>query len=259
MGTILKRSTGIKFELHKGQVGELNELEAARRSFCNELERAHKETAAWRWVGTIASTVAGMAICLFLWTMTFGIRDHVHVARYNELDGTEEWLPSAPVKPVKPEQSVIHGVVRNWVEAVRAISNDRVVYDQNWERVKDYSTQVAWRQLEAFHKEQDERQVGGRRVMVTTGKFFPVSKSQQSFRITWKETAWDLYGQCLEEESGYWELGVRIADFSSQTAQDEMSLRRKQRNFRNLFGVFIDEPLWKPTVPEGGKRACDSM
>ena len=45
-----------------------------------------------------------------------------------------------------------------WLEHVRQISSDSVVLGKNWERVEDYTSQAPLKQLEAFRREQKQRQ-----------------------------------------------------------------------------------------------------
>ena len=49
----------------------------------------------------------------------------------------------------------------------------------------------------------------------------------------------------MPEESGRWTATLVIADFQSQVAQQERDLRRKQRNYRNLLGIVVDDISWQ--------------
>jgi type IV secretory pathway TrbF-like protein len=139
-----------------------------------------------------------------------------------------------------------------WVEHLRSISNDPIVFVKNWDKVADYTTTAGLRQLAAFRKEQRTRQQQGRRVQVTVGGVLPVGGDSQSYTVDWKEEVYDQSGQLLTDESGLWTATVRVASWQSQTAQQEVDLRRKAKNFRNILGVFVDEVSWtmRP-LPEG--------
>jgi type IV secretory pathway TrbF-like protein len=186
-----------------------------------------------------------------LWLATSGVRVIPYVVRVDQL-GQEQALTALPSSPLKPEQSVIHGVLTTWIEQVRSISNDIIVFTRNWDRVKDYTTTAGLRQLQDFRKEQAIRQQMGRRVQITVGQVLPIGGASNSYTGEWREEVYDQTGQLLLEESGLWKATLRVANWQSKTAQQELDLRRKQRNFRNVMGIFVDEVAWtmRP-LPEG--------
>ena len=242
---------GIHLAAHTGRQEAVNRIEDARRTRSNTLARAYQATARWQAValGLLGTTVLSTAAVA--WLATSGVRVVPYVVRVDQL-GQEQPLTSVPSTPVKPEQSVIHGVIMAWIEHVRSISNDVIVFAQNWDKVADYTTTAGLRQLAAFRNEQAIRQQMGRRVQVTVGAVLPVGGLSHSYTVEWREDVYDQGGQLLVDESGRWKATMRIADFQSQTAQQEVDLRRKTRNFRNILGVFIDEVSWtmRP-LPEG--------
>jgi type IV secretory pathway TrbF-like protein len=226
-------------------------LEEARHARSNTVAQAY--IAAMRWqavaLGLLGTTLLSTGVVA--WLATSGVRVVPYVIRVDHL-GHEQALERLPQMPLKPEQSVIHGVVLAWIEHVRSISNDPIVFVTNWDKVADYTTTAGLRQLTAFRQEQRARQHMGRRVQVTVGGVRPVGGDSQSSTVEWREEVYDPSGQLLTDESGLWTATVRIANWQSQTAQQEVDLRRKAKNFRNVLGVFVDEVSWtmRP-LPEG--------
>ena len=176
--------------------------------------------------------------------VSWGVRDHVVVLKVREGAGYAEPMEDAARLPLKPEQHVIRGVLQQWMESVRWISNDRRVFTREWEKVEEFTTLAGLRQLQAFRAEQDQRQREGLRVQVTVGEFRPIARQSNSYLLKWKEEAFDRLANPVLPQSGLWEATLRVADFQSKTARDEMDLRRKKRTFRNVYGVFVEEIAW---------------
>ena len=243
MGTILKRSTGTNINLTKGMVGELNELEAMRLAMTNEIMRAHKATAVFRMAFLIAACLA-LVFGLTSWYMaTLGVQHHYAVV-YVDQFAEEHFLPTAPTKPMDPGKVAIYGVIQRWVQTIRQITNDPVRFTQDWDDIEAFTTQVGLRSLANYRIEQEERQRGGRRVQVHVGRIWQKETKSRTYFINWDEDAVDVYGNPIGEETARWEGSVVVADFQSQVAQNELDLRRRKKNFRNLYGVFIDEIKW---------------
>ena len=251
MRTQVSSVNGIHTAAHTGRQEAVNRLEEARHARSNTLAHAYTTAARWQAValGLLGTTLLSTAAVA--WLATSGVRVVPYVIRVDQL-GHEQALTSLPQTPLKPEQSVIHGVLVEWIEHVRSISNDPIVFVTNWDRVADYTTTAGLRQLAAFRQEQRTRQQTGRRVQVTVGSVLPVGGDSQSYTVAWREDVYDQSGQLLTDESGLWTATVRIASWQSQTAQQEVDLRRKAKNFRNVLGVFVDEVSWtmRP-LPEG--------
>jgi type IV secretory pathway TrbF-like protein len=242
---------GLHITAHTGRQDRINRIEEARRARSNTLAQAFKDKARWQGMalGLLSTTILSTGAAV--WLAVSGVRVEPYVVRVDRL-GQEQVLSAIQTTPLKPEQSVIHGVVLAWVENVRSISNDVIVFAQNGDRVADYTTTAGLRQLTAFRREQAIRQQMGRRVQVSVSNFLPIGGQSNSYTVEWREEVYDQSGQLLVDESGLWKATVRIADFQSKTAQEEVDLRRKKQNFRNILGVFIDEVSWtmRP-LPEG--------
>jgi type IV secretory pathway TrbF-like protein len=237
---------------HRGRGELLRGIETARQDASNGRATDRQQAARWGTHGlTMLLVIVGL-IGVIVWMVTAGVRDHVVVLKVDSL-GNEIVVPSVPAQPLRPEESVIHGVLQGWVENVRWVSNDRRLFTLMWDKVGDFTTQAGLRQLQDFREEQDRRQQAGRRVQVTVNPPQPVQRSAHSWTITWREEAVDVQGQLLREESGIWTATLEIADFQGQVARQEMSLRRQKKNFRNLYGVFVDGITWRSRPLPVGK------
>jgi type IV secretory pathway TrbF-like protein len=234
---------GINLAAHTGIVGTLNRLEEARREKANMLARAYRSAARWQ-----AMALGELAVVLVLtgvcgWLATSGVRVIPYVVRVDNF-GREQVLEPWPTHPVRPPQTAVYDTIKNWIEDVRNISNDPVVFKQNWDRVALYTTQAGWQQLTPFHKEQIARQLLGRRALVTVGQVLPIGKQSWSYTVEWREEVYDQSGQLLPEESGLWKATVRVADWQSKAAQEAFNLLRAKRTYRNIQGIVVDEISW---------------
>lgn len=244
---------GMVTTAHQGPQAAISRAEQGQRALSNTVAQLLRDKARWQGISLCLGATTVLCAGGLTWLALAGVRVEPYVVRVDQL-GQEQVLRPASARPEPPTPTLIHGVVVQWVEHVRAISSDVVVFGANWDKVADYSTTACLRQLQAFRHEQARRQQHGRRVQVQVGTFLPVGGHSHSYTIEWREDAYDPSGQWLVEESGLWKATIRIADFASTTAQAEVDLRRKRRNFRNILGVFVDEVSWtvRP-VPEGGK------
>ena len=165
--------------------------------------------------------------------------------------GLEEPLARFPSAPMKPTQYLVRGILQTWIEAVASISSDVIVFSKNWQKVSDYSTAAMVTKLRGFREAQKVRFAMKRRVQVQVGQILPVGQRSNAYTVTWQEEAFDQSGQAIREESGRFTATVVLADFQSTVAQQELDLRRKQRNFRNVYGVFVADfdPTKRP-LPE---------
>ena len=184
-----------------GRVSTINALEETRRQAARQRAQSDKREA--RQHTQILSLLVGLLVTLgvYVWMVTSGVREHVQVLRV-DAHGIEQPLEAAPAKPLKPEQSIIVGVLRTWVEHVRWISDDRRIFHLFWERVEDFTTQAGLRRLQDFRVEQTARQQRGRRVQVTVGKPMPLGRQSLSYTLSWCEAAYDLSGHLIVPESG---------------------------------------------------------
>jgi len=250
---------GTYLDAHKGIIADLNRTEQARQQRSNELARAWRnERRAW----TVVLVEAGVIVCLagiIGWLATSGILVVGYMTRV-DAHGQEQPLESVPTKPMKVEHSVTHGVLWAWVENVRWITEDTVLFGLMWNRVQDFTTTAGMRQLDNFKRDQKQRQAKGRRVLVRVGSVLPIGTEANSWVVEWCEEARDLHGAFLREESGLYKATLRVADWQSKTAKDEMDLRRRQKNWRNTYGVFVDGINWPSPRPfPQEKDGCDSL
>ena len=113
----------------------------------------------------------------------------------------------------------------------------------NWEKVEDFTSTAALHQLGGLSARAETaataRASGGNQ----SPRVLPIRKSR-SYTAEWEEKTYDQDGRLLPDESGRWTATLTIADFSSQVAQQERDLRRKQRQYRNLLGIVVDEVSW---------------
>jgi type IV secretory pathway TrbF-like protein len=241
--------------LHQGRVSTVNELEQERCHLGNIRGRERQGNARQE-----AVSLGLIVLCILLggvvvWDRTSGVRDNVFVQQVDEF-GQEQPLAPAAKQPVSVGQHIIHGVVQTWIERVRWVTPDSRLFTKMWDEVEAYTTQGGLRQLDAFRKEQELRQQAGRLVQITVGSFARVDRQANSYTIDWREEAYDTNRQLLADESGLYLGYVTIADFQSKLARDEMDLRRKHRNWRNVFGVFVDGVSWvrRPLPPMPAKK-----
>lgn len=211
-----------------------------------------------------AVTFRGVALCsialnagglLLLWyVFTAGVRDHIAVV-YVDYNLNEKMLDPAPSEPTNPGENAIRAVLTQWVENVRWVTPDKRIFAYNWSKVESFSTQATIRQLDEFRQAQQARIDAGRRVQVQVTQLRRVPKEAQSYTVSWREEAYDTQGTLLRDESGIWTATLTLADFTSKVAKQELSLRRAQKEFRNLFGLFIDGIRWdRQPLPPGPER-----
>lgn len=244
---------GTATNAHQGPQAAIMRAEQGQRALSNTFAQLLRDKARWQAVSLLLGATTLLCAGGLTWMALAGVRVEPYVIRVDQL-GHEQVLRPASRTPEPPTPTLIHGVVMQWIEHTRAISNDIIVFGSNWDKVADYSTTACLRQLHTFRREQATRQQQGRRVQVQVGTFLPVGGASHSYTIEWREEVYDQGGQLLLEESGLGKATLRIADFTSQTAQAEVDLRRKSRHFRNILGVFVDEVSWtmRP-LPTGGK------
>jgi type IV secretory pathway TrbF-like protein len=66
-----------------------------------------------------------------------------------------------------------------------------------------------------------------------------------SYQIDWTEESYNNLGTIIPEESGAWRGVFKVADFRSALVQQEVSLRRAQKNYRNVLAIFVEEVSWQ--------------
>jgi type IV secretory pathway TrbF-like protein len=191
----------------------------------------------------LTSTLLFGAGAALIWQGRTGEREVPYVILMDHLGNQDPLLKVADL-PITPEQSIIVGTLMTWLEHVRQISSDSVVLGKNWAWVEDYTSPAALHQLEGFRREQKQRQQLGRRVEISPPRLMPILKAR-SYTAQWEEKTYDQDGRVLPEESGRWTATLVIGDFQSQVAQQERDLRRKQRHYRNLLGIMVDDISWQ--------------
>jgi type IV secretory pathway TrbF-like protein len=246
----MSSANGISTKGHAGRVDMLGRLEEARQAASNTRQRERQAAVTFRGIAVVEGVVILMLGWLFVWVITSGVRDHVVVVKVDSL-GNEVILDPAPKEPLKPEENVIHALLRQWVENVRWVSNDKRLFTLMWDKVESFSTQATLRQLQDFRAAQEARQQGGRRVQVTVTQVLKVPRTH-GYTVTWREEAVDLQGMLIRDESCLCSATLDVADFQGPAARQEMDLRRRKKDFRNLFGVFVDGVQWRaePLPPE---------
>lgn len=253
----MRQGNGTNIEWTVGPEAALDRIEQARQQEVRDDARAQRRRDRHQ------ALMLGLVGALFLMTgtvvylATAGMQYQVHLVRVDHL-GREQGVEQAPRQPIKPERTVVLGIIQDWIEKVRWITEDRRLFDLMWERVEDFATASTMRQLQEFRQEQRARQLAGRRVQIKfDGMPAPVAQKSQSYTLNWKEEAFDIYGNKLVEECGYWSAILTIADFQSKAAQQELDLRRRRQNWRNVYGVFVDGVTWssKPLSTPTGRES----
>ena len=234
---------GIQTKAYVGRQRPTQELEAVVQAKTHLLTHMYQRDNRLISALLVMTLLLGGTGAALIWQGRTGEKEVPYVILMDHL-GNQMPLLKLSELPVTPEQSIIVGTLMTWLEHVRQISSDSVVLGKNWERVEDYTSQALLKQLEAFRREQKQRQQLGRRVEITPPRVMPIQKSR-SYTATWEEKTYDQNGQLMPEESGRWTATLVIADFQSQVAQQERDLRRKQRNYRNLLGIVVDDISWQ--------------
>lgn len=156
---------------------------------------------------------------------------------------------SAPMRlsevTITAEQSHVFGKLMDWVEWVRMISSDAVVMSKVWERVSEYTSHAGMNMLEAYRTQQKERQQQGKRVQVSKPQVQHLSGSR-SYHVEWDECTFTHEGRLILEESAYWKATLTVADFQGQAAKKARELRLRQKNYRNILGIVVDDIKWEP-------------
>ena len=234
---------GVSTTAYVGRQRQAQDLAAAVQEKARILTRMYQRDNRLLWALAVMTTLLLLSGTANLWQGRTGVEQVPYVVLVDHL-GNQAPLLKLADQPVTPEQSIIVGTLMTWLEHVRMISSDSVVLGKNWERVEDYTSQAFLKQLEGFRREQKQRQQLGRRVEITPPRLLPIQKAR-SYTAQWEEKTYDHNGQLLPEESGRWTATLVIADFQSQVAQQERDLRRKQRNYRNLLGIVVDDVSWQ--------------
>jgi type IV secretory pathway TrbF-like protein len=233
---------GVSTTAYVGRQRQTQDLEEVVREKAHILTRTYQRDSRLLWAVTVLSTLLLLSGAANLWQGRTGVQIEPYVVLVDHVGNHIPVLKLADL-PVTPEQSIIVGTLMHWVEYVRTISSDRVVLGRNWEKVEDYTSTAGLHQLEGFRREQKLRQQLGRRVEISPPRVLPIRKSR-SYTAEWEEKTYDQEGRLLPDESGRWTATLTIADFQSQVAQHERDLRRKQRQYRNLLGIVVDDVSW---------------
>ena len=233
---------GVSTTAYVGRQRQTQDLEEAVREKARILTRTYQRDSRLLWAVAVLTTLLLMSGAGNLWQGRTGVQIEPYVVLVDHLGHHAPVLKLADL-PVTPEQSIIVGTLMSWIEHVRTISSDSVVLGKHWEKVEDFTSTAALHQLEGFRREQKQRQQLGRRVEISPPRVLPIRKSR-SYTAEWEEKTYDQDGRLLPDESGRWTATLTIADFSSQVAQQERDLRRKQRQYRNLLGIVVDEVSW---------------
>jgi len=225
-----------------GRVDALNREDEARTKAANTWAQAKSTANTFRVVTLVLALAFLPQSCIVMWALSSGVRDHVVILKVDSL-GNEVILDPAPKEPLTPDANVIHGILQQWIENVRWITNDKRMFTFNWDKIETFSTQAAMRQLDLFRKEQQARQEGGRRVQVTVTQVLK-QPNTRTYLVNWREEAYDLMGTLIVEESCLCSAALEVADFQGTLAKQELDLRRTRKDFRNRFGVFVNGVKW---------------
>jgi type IV secretory pathway TrbF-like protein len=174
-----------------------------------------------------------------------GVRTEVQVLLLDHL-GNERPLIRLTDLPATPEQLQILEVLGAWIRAVRLISKDGRVMNASWDWLHDFTSQTLLTRLEGYKKDQMQRQQTGVSVYITKPSLQRLSTSR-SYYVEWDECTVSPEGRLLLEQSAAWKATVTVADFQSKAVQDARALRLKNKIYRNLLGIVVDDVVdWKP-------------
>ena len=157
---------GVSTTAYAGRQRQAQDLAAAVQEKTRILTRTYQRDNRLLWALAVMTTLLLLSGAANLWQGRTGVEQVPYVVLVDHL-GNHAPLLTLADQPVTPEQSIIIGTLMTWLEHVRMISSDSVVLGKNWDRVEDYTSQAALKQLEGFRREQKQRQQLGRRVEIS--------------------------------------------------------------------------------------------
>ena len=63
--------------------------------------------------------------------------------------------------------------------------------------------------------------------------------------MEWDECTTSVEGRLILEQSAIWKATITVADFQSQAVKNARDLRIKNKNYRNLLGIVVEDVEWK--------------
>lgn len=235
---------GVDLKPLRGRVSDCQRVEEQAKQAGDDRTRAHQRAARREALSLLLACMLLLSVGGNIVLGMIGIREKVVPVLVDHL-GREQVLPREEDMTIPPEKSMILGVLQDWIEHVRWVSNDPAIFARGWKWVHAYMTPAGLRQLADFEREQMGRQHQGRRVKIEVLAVLPIADAPQSYTIDWIERAYGVNGELLESESLLGEATVVIADFQGPAARQARSLLRKHKIFRNTRGIFIDEINWR--------------
>jgi type IV secretory pathway TrbF-like protein len=179
-----------------------------------------------------------------MWQGMTGVITEVQVLMLDHL-GQERPLVRLTDLPVTPEQTQVMGVLMNWIEWNRVIFLDAVQVKKNWDRADVFTSNAVIRQLADFRREQKYRlEEVHRRVEITQPLVLPNGSKSRSYTVEWDETARDMEGHLVPSECGKWKAFLTVADFQSDASKYARDFRLKQKDYRNILGIVVDDVSW---------------
>lgn len=220
--------------------------QAAMREACEREEnrRIRKDKRDGRLIGAVL-----VVTCLLIPSVVgnivqgmLGIRVEPYVILMDHL-GNERPMIKVAEMTATPEESMIMGVLTNWIEDVRRISSDAKMMNDNWDRAEQYTSQVLLEQLTEYRAQQKIRQQTGMRVQITTPIVMPI-RGTRSYHLEWREETIDPNGALVVKESGYWTAKATVGEFHTKAAKEMRALRLQRQEYRNLMGIIVDDVYW---------------
>lgn len=196
------------------------------------------------------NALMALAIC----ALTYGLvrsGQNVHVYPYV----VEVCTEGAPVGEVRAIGTIpqpwlgqtsgpIRFVVQNWVERMRNLGDSPVLFQQNWEYLKQFMTGKAIGIAVSFMQEQQKRQKEGTVVQIELISLLPMTEDFRTLQVEWIERTYNQSGLLTSKET--WGGLIDIAVYEPQ---DYNNIKAQ----RNPLGIFITHYVWD-TKKEGKEK-----
>jgi type IV secretory pathway TrbF-like protein len=240
---------GVDTQGYQSVQTEVRNDEARREEAARTMTRIYKRDSALVISTLVLALLLGMSTCGNIVQGMQGIREIPYVVFIDQLGNHHPAIRLPDQEITVPEGMIIMTLIR-WIECTRSIPMDTKVLADNWEMVREFTTNAAWTQIEPFYEQQLERRKQQRRVQITLPQVKLLAGSR-TWVVTWEETAVEPSGAKVVQESSSWEAELTLADFSDKAARERRNLRLDQRNYRNLLGIAIHDIRWKQRPPLG--------
>jgi len=189
-----------------------------------------------------------------------GVRTEVHVERIDQLGNAQPLIRLSEL-PATPEQLQVIETLTTYFEKIRTITPAGRIMNDMWKWIAAYTSPAVFTRLEGYRTEQMARQQTGLQVHIIRPTVQRLAHAR-SFQVEWDECTTSMEGRLMVEQSATWKATVTVADFQSTAVKNARDLRIKNRDYRNLLGIVVDDLEWKPqpflTAPVAEARCAKS-